>query len=83
MRIFRIWLHWVILLKFIFIYFIYFFIILDGDDEPLYNNRGEKICRDLVQFVEFSKFEGNAQKLTQEVLHEIPKQVEDYFNLNM
>lgn len=56
---------------------------LDGDDEPLLNSRGEKICRDLVQFVEFRKFEGNAQKLTQEVLQEIPRQVEEYFNMNI
>jgi hypothetical protein len=48
----------------------------------LYNGKGEKICRDLVQFVEFKKYEGNAQKLTQEVLYEIPRQLEEYFNMN-
>jgi len=53
----------------------------DGDEEPIISSRGEKIARDIVQFVEFRKFEGDALRLSAEVLQEIPRQVEDYYNL--
>lgn len=52
--------------------------ILDGDEIPLSNKKGI-VQRDIVQFVEFSKYKDNAQQLAEEVLKEIPKQVEDYF----
>jgi hypothetical protein len=45
------------------------------------NSRGEKVVRDIVQFVEFRKFEGDAVKLSVEVLKEIPRQVEEYYNM--
>jgi hypothetical protein len=35
----------------------------------------------LVQFVEFKKYAGNATKLSEEVLEEVPRQVEEYFRL--
>jgi hypothetical protein len=43
--------------------------------------KGEKTKRDLVQFVEFSKYESNVTKLTEEVLQEVPRQVEEYYKL--
>lgn len=52
--------------------------ILDGDDEPLVSNN-EVVKRDIVQFVEFRKFEGDGEKLASEVLEEIPRQVEQYY----
>ena len=45
------------------------------------SSRGEIIARDIVQFVEFRKFEGDALRLSEEVLQEIPKQVEEYYNM--
>ena len=45
------------------------------------DSRGVKTKRDLVQFVEFNKFENNPTKLAEEVLQEIPRQVEEYFRL--
>ena len=48
---------------------------------PIVNSRGEIIARDIVQFVEFRKFEGDALKLSAEVLQEIPRQVEEYYNM--
>ncbi len=45
------------------------------------NTNGQKTKRDLVQFVEFNKFENNINKLTEEVLQEVPRQVEEYFKL--
>lgn len=56
-------------------------VILDGDGEKLKDSRGRRSRRDLVQFVEFRRFEGDEVKLAEEVLHEVPKQVEDYYDL--
>jgi hypothetical protein len=47
----------------------------------LKNDKGEKTKRDLVQFVEFSKYEGNITKLSEEVLAEVPRQIEDFYKL--
>ena len=55
---------------------------LDGDEIPLISKKGIKRLRDLVQFVPFSKFEGDEKKLTNEVLEEIPRQVIQYYTLN-
>ena len=54
---------------------------LDGDDIPLVNRKGIKRMRDLVQFVQFNKFE-NSDKLAEEVFEEIPRQVIEYYTLN-
>ena len=56
--------------------------ILDGDDVPLISSTGKKRMRDLVQFVPFSKFENDENKLSMEVLEEIPRQIVDYYTLN-
>ena len=58
--------------------------LLDGDKEPVKNSRGEPWKRDIVQFVEFEKFKRTnainyGTDLTEEVLKEIPKQVEEYY----
>jgi hypothetical protein len=56
-------------------------ILLDADENPLINSKGVKAARDLVQFVPFSKYESNSQKLANEVLEEIPKQILEYYEL--
>ena len=58
--------------------------MLDGDSEPVVNSKGEPWKRDIVQFVEFEKFKkinaiNYGTDLTEEVLKEIPKQVEEYY----
>lgn len=53
--------------------------ILDGDDDPLTNTNNEVTERDIVQFVPFNKFEGNYERLAEEVLEEVPRQVEQYY----
>ena len=53
--------------------------ILDADDKPLYDRNRRKADRDLVQFVPFNNFQNNAQKLAEEVLEEIPRQVVEYY----
>jgi len=50
---------------------------LDGDD-GLYNKKGQKCPRDLVQFVPFRKFKDNKTQLAREVLAEIPEQLTHY-----
>jgi hypothetical protein len=54
---------------------------IDGDEVPLTNTKGTQTKRDLVQFVEFNKFAGDSVKLAEEVLQEIPRQVEEYYAL--
>mmetsp|Transcript_13476 Transcript_13476/g.34578 ORF Transcript_13476/g.34578 Transcript_13476/m.34578 type:complete len:94 (-) Transcript_13476:628-909(-) len=51
---------------------------LDGDEVALVNSRGVKAARDIVQFVPYRKFGGDAAMLAQEVLHELPDQVVEY-----
>ena len=57
---------------------------LDGDKIPLVNSFGEIRKRDIVQFVEFNKFKDekgvkNGDELAEEVLKEIPRQIEEYY----
>ena len=53
--------------------------VLDADDNPLVDSKGRKSIRDLVQFVPFLRFETNPEKLAQEVLAEIPRQIVEYY----
>lgn len=52
--------------------------ILDSDGQSLRDSHGRSAVRDIVQFVPFRKFGGNPYLLAQEVLAEIPKQIEDH-----
>ena len=54
---------------------------LDDDDCQMVDSHGNRTERDLVQFVEFKKFKRNGVELAREVLHELPRQVEEYFEL--
>ena len=57
---------------------------LDGDKQPLTNSRGELRKRDIVQFVEFNKYKDSILSGTdssEEVLKEIPRQVEEYYQI--
>ena len=57
--------------------------ILDGDEEPLKNSLGEMRKRDIVQFVKFNNFKKKDKdcgtELAEEVLKEIPRQIEEYY----
>ena len=55
--------------------------VLDADINPLRNSSGVSAVRDLVQFVEFRKFQYNRIILAEHVLEEIPGQVETYFKM--
>ena len=58
---------------------------LDGDEKPLISSKGEIRKRDIVQFVKFSDFENNEEKLTKEIFAEIPRQIVEFYqfkNLN-
>lgn len=54
--------------------------ILDGDN-GLFDSKGHKAQRDLVQFVPFKDFSKNAELLAQKVLEELPDQVVEYHKL--
>jgi hypothetical protein len=53
--------------------------VLDSDKTRLTDLKGVKATRDLVQFVEFKKYNFSANHLSSEILKEIPKQVEEYY----
>ena len=53
--------------------------VLDADDEPLIDSNGRKADRDLVQFVPFRDFQNDGQKLAEQVLEEIPRQIVEYY----
>ena len=53
--------------------------VLDADDEPLYDNNGRKADRDLVQFVPYKEFKNDGQKLAEQVLEEVPRQIVEYY----
>ena len=59
--------------------------ILDGDKITLVNSFGEIRNRDIVQFVKFNDFKDekgvkNGDELAEEVLKEIPRQIEEYYH---
>ena len=59
--------------------------LLDEDELPLTSSKGKKRMRDLVQFVPFHNYQNNAEKLSMEILEEIPRQIVEYYqfkNLN-
>ena len=55
--------------------------VLDADVNPLYNSSNVKTARDIVQFVPFNKFKNDGKKLAEEVLKEIPRQIEGYLRM--
>ena len=52
---------------------------LDSDDDLLKDSHGRRAKRDIVQFVAFRKFSGDAQKLAYHVLKELPQQVVGFY----
>ena len=53
--------------------------VLDADDDPLYDNNGRKADRDLVQFVPYKDFKNDGQKLAEQVLEEVPRQIVEFY----
>ena len=58
---------------------------LDGDEVPLVNSQGVKRKRDIVQFIRFNNFKKNnainvGNDFAEEVLKEIPTQIEEYYS---
>jgi hypothetical protein len=52
---------------------------LDGDNHRLTNSRGLACERDIVQFVKYNSFKTDINRLSMEVLAEIPHQVQEYY----
>lgn len=55
---------------------------LDADNNVLRSTSGQSSARDIVQFVEFSRFSSNPSMLAEEVLKEIPNQLVSYMLSN-
>lgn len=55
---------------------------LDGDEFPLTNYNNKVTARDIVQFVPFNEYKDNIKLLGQEILREVPLQVESYFHFS-
>ena len=60
--------------------------VLDGDEQKLTDSRGIVRKRDIVQFIEFNKFKKNKSYMNEsdfaeEVLKEIPRQIDEYYSL--
>ena len=54
---------------------------LDADEKPLFSKQLNKYMeRDIVQFVPFSRFKGNVERLAREVLFEVPSQLLSYMD---
>ena len=53
--------------------------VLDADENPLYDRKGRKADRDLVQFVPFNRYKNDPAKLAEQVLEEVPRQVVEYY----
>ena len=52
---------------------------LDADEEPLIDSRGNKMVRDIVQFVPFRDVNNSPTRLAKEVLDEIPREITNFF----
>jgi hypothetical protein len=57
-------------------------VALDGDEVELTNSKGQRVERDIVQFVKYETYKADVNRLAQELLKEIPGQVERYFKLH-
>ena len=55
--------------------------VLDGDEVPLISSKNQKCARDIVQFVEFNKFNNDPILLAEKVLEEGPGQLEAYYKM--
>jgi hypothetical protein len=54
-------------------------VVLDGDDYGLRDSNGKFWMRDIVQFVPFNEYEGDAIMLREQVLEEVPDQVTSFY----
>ena len=59
---------------------------LDGDEDELEDSKGKKRKRDIVQFIALNNFKKNkllnkGTDFAEEVLKEIPRQIDEYYNL--
>ncbi|KAG9395506.1 Copine [Carpediemonas membranifera] len=55
--------------------------VLDADEEPLITDSGERMVRDIVQFVPMRHVSRSQQMVAAETLQELPRQVVDWYEL--
>ena len=54
-------------------------VLLDADYNPLISSNGERMERDIVQFVPYRDVNNSPTQLASEVLDEIPRELVNYF----
>ena len=54
---------------------------LDGNDEPLISTDGIKRQRDIVKFVRFEDCRNDPEKISEELLDEVPRQIIDFYTM--
>ena len=55
---------------------------LDGNDDPLISTDGIKRQRDIVKFVRFEDCRNDPEKISEELLDEVPRQIIDFYTMN-
>lgn len=55
--------------------------IVNKEDYLIINTNGDKIKRDNVMFIPIEKTKGNINEIVQEMLNEVPRQVEEYYEM--
>ena len=54
---------------------------LDGNDDPLISTDGIKRQRDIVKFVRFEDCRNDPEKISEELLDEVPRQIIDFYTM--
>ena len=52
---------------------------LNGEYGKLISSKGEVLEKDIIQYVHYNDYADNIQKLTDDVLRNIPNQISDYY----
>ena len=55
--------------------------ILDNEDFPVYDTKGDKVKREMFQFKGSNNSKESLKEMCNEILQEIPRQIEEYFEM--
>ena len=55
--------------------------LINNEEYAIINSNGDKIKRDIIQFIPIEKTKGDINEIVKEMLNEIPRQVEEYYEM--
>ena len=55
--------------------------VINNEEYAIINSNGDKIKRDIIQFIPIEKTNGDIYEIVKEMLSEIPRQVEEYYEM--